>query len=76
MYYVLIPPPVGGCGRLSICFGRRLGKRPFSYTKNKPGCCGGLAVLAVQVGVILLKGLGIKAAAVHVAPRCLPAVTL
>ena len=35
----------------------RLDMGPFSYAENEPGCCGGLAVLAVQVGVVGLEGL-------------------
>ena len=49
-------------------------KGPFSYAEDKAGGRGGLAVLAVEVGVVGLESLAVKPAAVDVLPAGLPAV--
>ena len=49
---------------------------PFSYAQDKPGGGGGLAVLAVQIGVVNLESLAVKPAAVDVLPAGPPAVPL
>ena len=66
LYSVCIRPLRVVSGLLVKCFGRLFDKRPFSYTENKPGRGGGLAVLAVQVGVVGLEALAVEPAAVHV----------
>lgn len=71
--YLSYRPAVGGGGCLSMCFGRLLGKRPFSCYREAAGCCFG-QILLVQVGVIGLKCLAIEAAGVDQLPGDLPVV--
>ena len=61
-------------GLLVYGFGRRLDKRPFSYGQYKSCRGSGLAVLAVEVGVIGLESLGVEPLAIHVLPAGFPMV--